>query len=244
MIWVIGGTEKSKEVIDCLYSLKRDFIVSVASLMGSYFLDERKMNVHTGKMDKDEMVSFIKANKIDSIVDVSHPFATIVSENAIWASVNTGCKYYRLEREDKRYKNALYFKSYSEINDYLASCEGNILLTIGIRNLSSFNSLDRVRLFVKIMSDADSFNECVKQNIKRENIIAMKGIISSNLVSSIIKEFDIKYLVTKDSGVEGGMDEKYNASLQSDIKFIVLSKPYIEYPNVFYKLDDVMAKLK
>ncbi|CUQ54304.1 cobalt-precorrin-6x reductase [Clostridium paraputrificum] len=44
-----------------------------------------------------------------------------------------------------------------------------------------------------------------------------------------IKQFDIKGLLTKDSGVEGGCLEKFKAVKNLNIKLIVIEKPKFTY---------------
>ena len=52
-----------------------------------------------GKLTKEDMVSLIKEKNITQIIDATHPYATVVSSNAIECSKITNIDYVRFERE-------------------------------------------------------------------------------------------------------------------------------------------------
>ena len=73
MIWIIGGTVEARQLASRLDG-KRDFIVTVATDSGAELLNGIQAVV--GRMDQRGMAVFIKKNAIDTIVDMSHPYAS------------------------------------------------------------------------------------------------------------------------------------------------------------------------
>ena len=53
----------------------------------------------------------------------------------------------------------------------------------------------------------------------------MQGPFSYALNCALIKQFSIRYLVTKDGGAVGGFAEKAQAAAQSEATLVVLRRP-------------------
>lgn len=76
-------------------------VVSVASDYGEKMLhDISGIEVHVGRMERDEMVTFIKENSFDTVIDATHPFAALATANIKAACEESGVRYLRLRRED------------------------------------------------------------------------------------------------------------------------------------------------
>lgn len=242
MIWIIAGTGDSKKIID---KLKNDYsvIITTATALGKNSFNNYK-NVISKSMNYNEMIEFIDKKNIKFIIDATHPFANEASNNAIKASKIKKIVYLRYERKKTNFKNAVLFNSISETAESLKNKKGNILLTIGVKNLDQFFKIKKDRLFVKILPVLESFKECDKNNIFQNNIIAMKGIISIKLLRSIINEYKIKYIVMKDSGTEGGTDIKINACKLEKIKAYVVKREAIKYPEVYNNINKLVKRVK
>ena len=96
MIWIIGGTSEARELLDRIKDLN-NFIMTIATEGGKEFFNSDKVVV--GRLNKNEMISFVKAHEIDTIVDLSHPYAKIVSDNARDVSSELGLEYIRYVRK-------------------------------------------------------------------------------------------------------------------------------------------------
>lgn len=55
----------------------------------------------------------------------------------------------------------------------------------------------------------DSLAKAVELGYKPANVVCMQGPFEEDLNIAMIKHFNAKYLVTKDSGKAGGFEEKY-----------------------------------
>ena len=100
MILVLGGTSDSLKICDRLNEIGiSDFVLSVATEFGKDLALEHAKNIINGKMDKKEMIEYIKDQEIRQVIDATHPYAVEVSRNAIEACEQTDIKYIRFERK-------------------------------------------------------------------------------------------------------------------------------------------------
>jgi len=65
---------------------------------------------------------------------------------------------------------------------------------------------------------------CMSLGIRGRHLVAMQGPFSEELNRAVIKEFDIKWMVTKDSGAAGGFFEKRRAAAAENIRLLVVRK--------------------
>jgi len=72
----------------------------------------------------------------------------------------------------------------------------------------------------------------------------MQGPFSREVNKALIKSFNIKYLVTKNSGEEGGIKEKIEAAEERGIKIIILDKPKVDYPNKYESINKIIESVK
>ncbi len=242
MIWIMAGTGDSKKIIE---KLKNDYsmIITTATTLGKKYISNYK-NVISKSMTNNDMTEFIDKKKIKLIIDATHPFAYEASKNAINAAKTKRIVYIRYERKKTILKKAVLFNNFKDSADFLNNEKGNILLTIGVKNLNQFSEIKRERLFVKILPVLESFLECEKQNILQNNIIAMNGIISEKLLRAVIKEYNIKHLLMKDSGIEGGTDLKIKACKLEKIKAYVIKRKQIKYPEVYSSINKLIKRAK
>ena len=80
--------------------------------------------------------------------------------------------------------------------------------------------------------------------LKVEDIIAIKGPISYELNCSFIKEYEAKAIILKDSGMQGGTEEKLRAAIDLGITAFVIGRNYISYKNPFYNEEELVEYIK
>ncbi|MBR1674683.1 MAG: precorrin-6A reductase [Eubacterium sp.] len=237
-ILIFGGTTEGRVLSEKL--AERDaadtIIVSVASDYGEEMLRGIEgVTVHVGRMDKSEMTAFYKEKQIDIVVDATHPFATEVTENTKASAAEYGIRYLRLKRAAEAVKE--------NCNRFFSSCEaaatelckiydptiddaGNILLTTGSKELGVFASrLKKDKLFVRVIPTESSIEKCRTEGIDEEHIIALKGPFSEETNIEHIRKYNIKYLVTKESGAGSGYAEKLSAAEKEGVTVFVIRRP-------------------
>ena len=83
MIWIIGGTKDSRDFLEKICPIRKDIIVTTATEYGGKLLENLPIKVISKKLTYSMMLEFVEENKIDMIVDLSHPYAVEVSQNAL-----------------------------------------------------------------------------------------------------------------------------------------------------------------
>lgn len=244
MIWLIGGTSDANNLGRMLLVNKYKVIMSVATKYGGDLAAETGVVVTEGRLDAGEMSRLINKYQVTVIIDASHPFAGEVSENAMVTAVKHNVPYFRYERPVKHYEQATYVNDYDSAVNYLVTVEGNILLTTGSKNIRKFVVLDNSRLYARVLSTSGSLLQCEMAGIQPDHIIATKGVSSVAFNMALFKEYHIRHLVTKDSGDEGGMNEKIEAAILSDVNVLVIKRPIINYPEVFSDYDSLLNRVK
>ncbi len=243
MIWVIGGTSDANKIVEKLLTLNLKILVSTTTTYGSQLAQKNGVTVIQKQLNKTDMVQLIKGYSILKVIDASHPFAHVVSENAIEVCQNNKIPYVRFERKVIQYKCAHYYQSYEEIITALKHTEGNILLTIGSKNVSLFSTI-KDRIVARVLPVQESIILCENAGLKAHQILAMKGKVSTSTNIAFMKEYNIQHLVTKDSGEAGGMDEKINAARECSINVHILNRPIINYPDTINNYQDILEHFK
>lgn len=243
-VWLIGGTSNATEICERLIATGVSVIVTVTTDYGRQLSELPGIQVIKSMLSIQDMEQLILGNNIDLIVDASHPFAVEVSASAMEAAKNTIVPYLRFERANTRFANANYVNSYEEAVAYLTDKQGNILLTTGSKFVAKFIPLGVERLFARVLSTSDSVALCEQAGLKPVNVIAMCGVGSVALNLALLNEFDIRFLITKESGAEGGLQEKIEAANQVNAEVIIIQRPTINYPEVYSDYDLLMDRIK
>ena len=106
-----------------------------------------------------------------------------------------------------------------DIDEAIRILENNqrIFLTTGSKTLDRFTELlDRGKhLIVRVLPKSEILKKCEGIGLSPENIIAMKGPFSSEMNYQMFKDYKADVVVTKDSGIIGGVPEKIEAASSS-----------------------------
>lgn len=243
-ILIFGGTSEAHRLSDELADRKIEHTLSVATEYGEQILKGNNpvRKVLTGRMDDRAIHDLIVKDGYQLVIDATHPYATEVTNNIIKAikDVNEEDKErvrgIRLGREeDSRmtelaaYRKAYFYKDIAEAAETLKSSDGNILFTTGSKDLGTFAGIlgkeNLPRAYARVIPSADSIRACEDAGIETAHIIAMQGPFDRELNEAMIRQYEIRHLVTKDSGKTGGLDGKVSAAMSCDISIHIISRP-------------------
>lgn len=251
MIGLISGTSEGKELLSNLNDYTKDILVSTATPYGGDLLKDYKYKyLNTTPLDRENMIKLFKEKKVEVLIDASHPYALEVSKNAMEVCNYIGIEYIRLEREKVIEKfleeeKVLVVESYENLYSKLKKIDGNILNTTGSRNIEKILKLNlENRIIHRVLPSLKVMGKCFELGIEIHNIIAIKGPISYNLNRAFIKEYNIKAILLKDSGKEGGTEEKVKAAIDEDIYSIVVDRKSLAYKNIFNNKEEIIKYLK
>lgn len=223
MIWIIGGTGESSELSRRISDME-GVVFTVATPEALEF--NQAQDVHVGRMDKEAMRAFAKKRKVSLIIDMSHPFAVIVSENARSMAQEEGIKYVRYHRGDvENFDSALYLDDYQACQDYLRTIRGNVLFTTGSKGIGDFQAVRGDNRFIyRILPTAKSMAQAQEAGVDMKDLLGMLGPFSFDMNRALIREYEIDYLVTKDSGAKSGFEEKIRACQAEGVQALVIAR--------------------
>ena len=175
------------------------------------------------------MEEAIKSVGAELVFDATHPFAREATANIQSACRALGIPCYRISRRTAPKEDvpeALYFDSIREAVSFLAGREGNILAATGSRDLKEYTALEdfRRRLYVRVLPLPGTLEDCIGLGICGRHLAAMQGPFSEEMNYGFLKEFEIRWLVTKQSGSVGGFEEKRGAARRAGTHLLVIRK--------------------
>ena len=231
---IFSGTTEGRSLSEFLSKAGYDHLVCVATDYGNEMMKESDhAGVHVGRMDKEQIREFLLLNGFesgDAVVDATHPYAVEATENIKAAALLLKAEYIRVSRKNEKYEymKAVGFDDMDSLASYLENTKGNILLTTGSKELPAFcgavSEETLQRSYVRILPSTESLEICLRCNVKQKNIIAMHGPFSRMMNEALLRQYDIKYLVTKESGKEGGFEEKLQAATALGINVCVIKR--------------------
>lgn len=234
-IVIFSGTTEGRKLSESLTAEGYAHTVCVATEYGREVMEESPLvNIRTGRMDEDEIRSFLDETGGASgcvVIDATHPYAIEATHNIKGAADGSGHEYIRIRRdsESEPSGDAAFYSDAAECARAMDKVYGNIMLTTGSKELSVFcaNVSEETlrRTYVRVLPSVESLKICEECNISAEHVIAMQGPFNRELNEAIIRQYDIRHLVTKDSGAAGGFQEKASAAANAGIRLHVIRRP-------------------
>ena len=231
-IIVFAGTTEGCDISNFLAEHQIHVLACVATDYGSKSLKENEyLKIHAGRLTEPEMEALLNEKKPEMVLDATHPYAAEVTENIRTACQNTGLEYRRVLREAGAYQDqAVYVPDTQAAIEVLEGTEGNILLTTGSKELGKYTALSDAgeRIYARVLSLPSVMETCKGYGFEGKHLIGMQGPFSMELNAAMLRQFDCKYLVTKDTGKAGGFQEKIDAALSCGTVPVIIGRPLKE----------------
>ncbi len=223
MIWIIGGTVETKEIVENIDD-KVDFVVTSATENEREFINIP--NLLVGRMNYYDMMKFVEQQSIELIVDLSHPYAQIVSSNVKKVAMKKNIKYVRYVRKESSIPSyAIYVENIDKCLEYLKKISGTVFFTTGSKNIGDFEKVKGKNRFIyRVLPVTSSIEECKRYDVHMKDIIGILGPFSKEFNKIMFSEYKTDYVVMKDSGKEGGVLEKLKACRELEIIPIVIGR--------------------
>ena len=233
---VFAGTTEGCALAGFLASNGISVCASTATDYGAGSLPENEnLEVFSGRMNAGDIRAFLLKQAPDLVIDATHPYAAEATKNIRLACLAAGTEYIRVIRgsirkqaqsaeKDARF---VYVESMAQAAAWLKNTTGNILVTTGSKELREFTMLPdyRERVYARVLSLPDVVKTCTDMGFEGRHLTAMQGPFSRELNEAMLRQFDCRYLVTKDTGRAGGFEEKTDAALACGAVCIVIGRP-------------------
>lgn len=233
-ILLFAGTTEGRNLAEFLEKNQIPTEVCVATQYGETLLEEGKyLHVHAGRLDETEMEQQIQKKQITLVIDATHPYAVIVSQNIRRACSRTGTEYIRLARKEtdaswkQEMEDVTEVASVAEAAAFLAKKEGRIFAATGSKELSAYQVIPdyQDRVVARVLSTPEAVSECAMLGFSGKNLICMQGPFTEDLNVAMLRQAQASWMVTKESGKAGGFLEKLRAAKKAGAKLVVIKRP-------------------
>ena len=207
-VWILSGTSDGPVIANSLLKLNYSVFASVLTFRASQaYIENPRLHIITGKLkNKDDIINFIKKNKIKFVIDATHAFALIISKN-----LNDACKAINtpllvFERKSLINKN----NNFIHIDNLKGIEKGdlknkNILLAIGSRFLkdtAEYYMDFKANVFTRVLPTHESITKAFGSCIKNSNIAILEPSKSEGgiLEKKLCDYWEIDYVLCRESG--------------------------------------------
>lgn len=241
-VLIFAGTTEGRKLSEYLAGHAVRVHICVATEYGESLLPEGEcISVSHDRMDEAHMERFIRQFGPDYVVDATHPYAAFATRNIQKACDACGKRYFRLIRESSESDGCIYAEDIREAVSFLSRTKGNILAATGSKELEAYTELEdyKERLYARVLSVKDVVEKCERLGIRGRHLICMQGPFSEEMNTAMLKEYRIKWFVTKESGKAGGFPEKYEAAERANVGLVVIGRPQKQEEG--YSLEEMRA---
>ena len=245
-ILLLGGTAEARELLETVIkSTEHDVTYSLAGVLGSKA--EEVLRSRMG-FDSDHfqfrmggfggpkgLHSYMQDHGIDLLIDATHPYATAISRNAVEASKSAGVPLARFVRHEWAETGEDEWTVVKTLTEAAAALPSGVtaFLSVGRQSIAPFASRKDCNFVIRSIAEAE------EQMFHSATFIQGMPGRSMEEEMSLFLDYDIDYLVTKNSGA-GKASHKILAARELHIPVIMIKRPHLPESPEFSELDPIL----
>ena len=228
---ILGGTREAKLLTKKLINLDVDIIYSIAGLVR---WPELNCEIISGGFSQRGGLSeYLRIEKIDCLVDVTHPFARKITQQALRSSVELNIPCYSFERPEWQQQvgdNWFLANDQNQLLSELALAinmgSKNIFYTLGKIQQQLALELDAIAELNEVFGSARYIVRSTKETELPQYAHWLQAIGPYNYANelALLKEYEIDLIVCKNSGGEA-TKAKLDAARELGIRILMLQRP-------------------
>jgi precorrin-6A/cobalt-precorrin-6A reductase len=236
-ILILGGTADARTLAARLVELRQDVVSSLAGVTAEPLLPVGRVR-SGGFGGADGLAAYVAAEKIDVIVDATHPFAAQISANAVAAAAQTGVKLLRLERPAWMAEAGDDWRDVQSMDEAIDALPANAraFVSTGRKGLGSLFARDDLSGVIRAI---EPLAETVPA---RWTVQLERPPFSFQHEMELLKQHDITHLLTKNAG-GGATATKLLAARSLRIPVIMIVRPEKAKALSHATVDDVLMAL-
>lgn len=226
---IFSGTSEGHALCRFLSERGAQAEVCVATAYGAAVMAPLPgIRVSEGRLTAEEMAARLGGDTL--VVDATHPYAHVVTENIRAACTQAGADYLRLLRPSTAADGVIAVPDTAAAVDWLNAHPGRALLTTGSKELAAYTAVTdwRDRLFPRVLPTANVLASCEALGFPGASVIAMQGPFSHEMNVALLRKTGASILVTKDTGTNGGFTEKLSAAREVGAAVLMIARPTAE----------------
>ena len=237
VLLILGGTQEAAELAKKAANL--DNIEIKVSLAGRTRQTVASQNSRIGGFGGVAgLTKYLQSEKIDLLIDATHPFATQISNNAAIAAANIGLPRLMLIRP---FWKSLVGDKWIEVENIQAAAAilpnfaRRVFLTIGRQEVSTFAQLENI-WFLMRMIEKPAADILLPKGL----LLLEKGPFDRDIERQLLKKHNIDTIVSKNSGGDATY-AKIIAARELEVKVVMVKRPMLPQGEV---VEDVQAALE
>jgi precorrin-6A/cobalt-precorrin-6A reductase len=239
-ILILGGTSEARQLAERLD--RRGTVRLTLSLAGRTATPLKQAGeVRTGGFGgADGLASWLRDNKVDVLVDATHPFATQISANARAAAEATGVKFIVLEREAWQRVTGDRWIEVTSIEDAVAALGGQprtVFLAIGRQELGAFCRAPQHKYVVRSVDPVGADSE-----LPHADYILDRGPFDEAAEHRLLRERGIDLVVAKNSGGNATYG-KLAAARALGLPVVMVQRRHARNANAVGTVDEAIAAI-
>ena len=249
-LWVFSGTSDGNALANDLAEQGYPVVVSAATEYGGEVAAQHcsGVSVWAGHQGVEAQRQALTQNQAKVIVDATHPYASLISEQLMGLSKSLNIPYLRYQRPSSFAANTgVECDSTEQAAEQAIKLGKRIFLTTGSKDLAAFirapDAAER-EWFVRVTPEPEFIQRAIDLGVPRSNICAMQGPFSEAFNTALWRDLKIDCVITKDSGDAGGFNAKVAAAQALNIPLLVIKRPKLEYPFITSTFAAVLQQLQ
>ncbi len=236
-ILILGGTQEASELAKRAANLSS--IEVKVSLAGRTSQAAASKNLRIGGFGGVAgLIEYLKSEKIDLIIDATHPFAAQISQNAATATENLELPFLMLIRaawESVVGDEWIEVENIKSAVEILPSLSKRVFLTIGRQEVTAFSQLENIWFLMRSIEKPSS--DIV---LPKGLLLLERGPFDRDLEKQLLDKHNIDTIVSKNSGGNATY-AKIIAARELGIKVVMVKRPILPEAD---KVEDVESALE
>lgn len=235
-ILLLSGTSEGPPLARALAEVGFDVLATVTreEARSHLFGDvPPRVSVEVHGFTAETLTDFLRGGQADVVVDATHPFAVRITQIAREVCGRLGVPLVRYERPDwPPPEGTAFADSFAEAATMLPTLGQRVMLTIGAKQLKHFVHLQEgVTLFARILPSPLSVQQAVAAGFRQDRLLCLRPPFSREFNEALFRAHRVDVLLTKASGIEGGVVEKVEAARILGMKVLMIRRPILAGPS-------------
>lgn len=249
-LWVFSGTSDGNRLANELAEQGYPVVVSAATEYGGEVAAQHcsGVSVWAGHQGVEAQKQALSRHQARAIVDATHPYASLISEQLMGLSKSLNIPYLRFERPSTfEINSGIECASTEQAAEQAVKLGKRIFLTTGSKDLAIFLNApgaNELEWFVRLTPEPEFIQRAIDLGVPRSHICAMQGPFSEAFNEALWRDLKIDCVITKDSGDAGGYQAKVAATQTLNIPLLVIKRPKLEYPFITSTFEAVLRQLQ
>jgi precorrin-6A/cobalt-precorrin-6A reductase len=222
-VLILGGTGEARRLAAALHQTEVTVVTSLAGRVADPVLPPGEVRIG-GFGGVAGLADWLRAERIDAVVDATHPFAATMSAHAVEATGATGVPLLVLRRPGWTAQPGDRWSRVPSISAAARTVTGlgdRVFVTTGRQSLAAFAGMDAWFL-VRTVDPPDP------PMPRRIEVILDRGPFTVDGERALLRRHRIDVLVTKDSG--GSMTAaKLVAAREEGVRVVIVRRPSLPY---------------